>query len=741
MQSEVALHIEHSSNIEESGESQTSISFELSDPDDGDEFVVDIYHDKKYNNLAFQTVAGRSRCVYEDRTIAGEDPKISVVSKPSQFVFPDEKMVFEVEFANLGEHLYSYFLVAQDRSPTGSSLETRLDNGYKLDEFGHEIMLTREETIRKQIFITRGSGYESEPVQLVLKSKCESLIDNIKKKVTVPLSNYVDSNGVASLKWLEPCPSVEWAGELKWNKKFLVNTNSRSPGKLTVKVFNPKAGNGVSFKDMTTTGRLEHIHLLYRRIGEVQWKSAYAFNDLQKLTVIDFAADSTSEDNYGYLALDWTLMGMVSEGKYEIVIESSCADVGGPDEFSNYRTISLPGTIDWTRPEQYGKALPLRHDVIVGEEITVVFTEALDCSYPYSFDMQVMIYAAEQNYILDKDDLFIVCEGRKISFQLDLSIGLDPSWIVGKRFDVELGRIGGGSESSIKDMNGNRMDPLQGNIKFEKRFGDLDLSSASTSFTFSMKDVVCTDETAATQSEDIRTEIASLLGMEDTDSIRVSGDISCHNMDTLIATIELIPENIDDSSRRLQGEGLTSSYTSFERFKQLHENLSDEGSELSMESEGSGSRSRFLESQEEIHDQILIHSVRIIPSASDVEKFKTSPDMVDEEEALLKLISIDAGGTGDGSGLSTSHSDAIRKLELLSDKFEKEKEMLREEKESDMEKLEALEERKLEAMKEEMKWEKEEELKSMKEMFLVQGVIVLIGCSLATLAIVMQMRR
>ena len=39
-----------------------------------------------------------------------------------------------------------------------------------------------------------------------------------------------------------------------------------------------------------------------------------------------------------------------------------------------FRENPILGAIDKTRPRQYGKELPLRNDVIVREEITVVFT-------------------------------------------------------------------------------------------------------------------------------------------------------------------------------------------------------------------------------------------------------------------------------------------------------------------------------------------------------------------------------
>ena len=38
---------------------------------------------------------------------------------------------------------------------------------------------------------------------------------------------------------MKPCPKVEWAGELKRDRYFIVNTNSDDEENLSVTVFNP----------------------------------------------------------------------------------------------------------------------------------------------------------------------------------------------------------------------------------------------------------------------------------------------------------------------------------------------------------------------------------------------------------------------------------------------------------------------------------------------------------------------
>lgn len=175
---EATLHVEHSSSISTKRESETEISFSLGDPDDGDEIVVEIYHDPTYNSFVFETVSGRTRCRWEQGTLRSEDPRIRLLSRPSQFVFPTDDMIFDIEIANVGEHSYSYFLLAQDIDETTSALEMRMDSAIRLDYEGTDIKLYKERPINRQVRVTRGlTGYEFKPVKFALRSACEFAMD------------------------------------------------------------------------------------------------------------------------------------------------------------------------------------------------------------------------------------------------------------------------------------------------------------------------------------------------------------------------------------------------------------------------------------------------------------------------------------------------------------------------------------------------------------------------------------
>jgi hypothetical protein len=648
---------------------------------------------------------------------------------PSQFKFPDEEMVFDIQIAHNGEHVSSNYLLSQDFNDDGGALTTRLDNGMTLGNYGTFMQLVKGEVYHRQVRVKRGpEGFEFPPVELTLKSKCETDM-----KVTVPLYNVVDDDGAQSLKWLEPCPSIEWAGELKRDQSFLVNTLSDDPDFLSVTIFNPEASKkGLKLSDMTDpNGRLNNAYLFYRETGEVTWNNAKN----ETINNVDYALDFVEEDNFGYATLKWNIgAGPLPDGLYEIVVETRCSDVGGPDEFSFSREDAITGVIDLTRPEQYGQPLPYREDVIVGEEILVVFTEPLDCSLPLSFDVQMTVEGLDS--VLDKQDLNVVCEGRTIGIQVDLSVGIEPSQLLGRAFEVEIGQVGDESFGSIKDVNGNPMDPLQGNVQFTRTFGDLDLTSASTSFIFSRRLHGICDEFALGDhlADEMRYVVASTIGLEKVNAI-VAKDLSCQDTRTIVASIEIQPMEESAETEARRGLGSTPyAVTTFDLYRRLKNNIVDESSK--------DVNGRKLA----IGGEIIPRSVRIIPGAGDMVLFETNVNDKEEEELLYHLASL-------STDTELTDADILRKLQNFERNLEKGliEEVKNKEKEDD---LVSLEERltkrrklEMEELSEQRKLEFEEmerrvlkmdgsrNVVDLKDMFMLQGLTFFIGCSIAAISV------
>ena len=117
-----------------------------------------------------------------------------------------------------------------------------------------------------------------------------------------------------------------------------------------------------------------------------------------------------------------------------------------------------------------------------------------------------------------------------------------------------------GSLSSIKDANGNPMDPKMGNIISTNTFAKLDLPGASTSFKFRVNDIVCSDETISGMSSDIESRIASMIGLSSTSRVKVT-ELECLSSDTVLASALVSPqrrstqEDHKNGSLRILSEG------------------------------------------------------------------------------------------------------------------------------------------------------------------------------------------
>ncbi len=216
--------------------------------------------------------------------------------------------------------------------------------------------------------------------------------------VSVSLYNFQEDEDTYWIKFVEPCPKVEWAGELNRDRHFVVNTEADDPSNLKVSVFNPNHGRS-KFHNMTydydPSNRLQNVFLYYRQVGDLHWSKARTEitnedGSAASLT-IDFAAEYAyqEESGYGYSSLKWALANKVPDGTYEIRVETECDQLGGPADMDSYSTPVLSGIIDLTPPEQYGRALPLRDSVLIGEEVVVLFTEPVR---PEAFDLRVTVF-------------------------------------------------------------------------------------------------------------------------------------------------------------------------------------------------------------------------------------------------------------------------------------------------------------------------------------------------------------
>ncbi|GFH43554.1 hypothetical protein CTEN210_00027 [Chaetoceros tenuissimus] len=688
--------ITHEATRTDDESEETSVSFELSDPDIDDEFVVDIYYDEFYGTFIFNTVAGRSKCVWEKGTGRSEDPSLRSYNSASSFIYPNEKMVFEVEMNNLGRTGDSFFYVTQEAS--SRNLDVRIDASRDVDENGHVIQLYRDKPVIKQIIITRGftvrgeEGYEFPEISLTLKSKCEADM-NIRQNtkdgmyVTIPLFNHVDEDGTRKLKWIEPCPKINWIGNLKRDRSFLVNleslqNNVEGHAHVNVEIYNPFASKGKTMKNAFDNGTLKNVLLRYREKGATSWKDiAQAATPSGTLQDMDFLKPEfgIEEDDFGVASLFWRL-DTVPQGNLEIMLETKCeAPSGAPAEVKGFQEEIISGVYDIIRPEQYGtKALPLRNDVLIGEEVVVLFTESIRCSKPYPFRIRVDINGTEYTNLRIGENIQVNCDRNKLGFQLK---NLDFTVIAGKNFTVEISRVEDEARNEIALP-----------IKFAKRFADLDSESASTAFRFLTARSNCVQDEIHKETQNIRNEIASKVGLDTSDRIQIH-DLACHGENEVIADAEILPES---QGRNLKNDG-TLSKNSYELVQVL------QGTKETMRFVNEGSRSLLKE------DSYSVHSIEIIPSARDRELYQSSPEEALEESRLMsynpdketadksETESIHIGNNG-GQELITILKNEGEKMEKVEGEMSTLKRQLEKEKEDE-----------ISALKRELEKEKEDE--------------------------------
>merc|ERR1712038_1044227 len=634
------VHVTHESTKGETDTEQTSIGFVLGDNDRQDEFVVDLFYDDQYGTVIFKTVAGQSKCPHEPNTAAIEDPRMVISSRPSQNVFPDEEMVFELEITNLGVGNFSSFMMYAQHRENEGGLQLMLD-GAPFGESRDIRILNKDTTYKKILTVKRGPlQYEYTTLDLILRSTCDW-----NKEDTEKLWNIQEDEDNFLLKFVEPCPKVEWAGELNRDRHFVVNTNSDDPENLEVIVFNPSHGQSKFHDMLSPAGRLQNVFLYYREVGDLQWSKARTeiTNEdgrVDSLT-IDFAAEYAygKETDYGYSTLKWALANKVPEGTYEIRVDAECDQLGGPADMDLSSTPILSGTIDLTRPEQYGRALPLRESVLVGEQIAVAFTEPVRCE---AFDL--LITVDDIGVELDRNDppIQIVCDGRKVGFQIDPTKINVEDW-VGMSFTVEMGKINTAtieSKSNVFDLNGNAMER---NVKFQKKFANIDLDQASTSFTVTLNNMNhCSNVGSQMCSDEIKDKITTLLILTPNDSNRIEVESVSQASDRSIITARIKMLPADSTGRRLRqskkvskGSVSNANNHAVGLFRELQK---------AVEEEQSKTRRLVVTDTDSLNLDsgtiVGISDMKILPSQPDRKLVQTDPGMVEEEEELYRYATM-----------------------------------------------------------------------------------------------------
>jgi len=532
-------------------------------------------------------------------------------------------MIFKLSMQNRGLWPTTCSLDVQNRD-NADGLKVTLD-GVPLGRKRDFWIPTTDKKYFKTLAIERGPYlYDYPPIDLILKSTCGDLKKIVSEKIY---------NTYPEIKFVEPCPRVEWAGELNRDRDFLVNTKSYDTYNLVVRVFNPNHSTGTFYSTTKPNGaRLESVNLQFRQVGSTDWRVANSNieDDDGNILPVNFSLrDEFSEENkqyYGYEKMKWKLHS--TQGAYEIRIGTQCEIIqDAPNEINHFYAPILSGVIDLTPPKQYGSSLPLRDTVLIGEEINIVFTEALTCTKPYIFDIRLIIDGTSIELGLGDPSLSVTCEGRMIGVQIDPSEqDIDIDLIVGKSFNIKL--------SNVLDINGNGLED-NGFIQVDKKFVPTNLEQSSISFTLTIK--AFKNRKLCKKIDGVVTNdvIASLMGMPASESDRlVLENSKCIDKGNIIAGVKILPKNA--KRRKLRQDILEFSQSSDSPLSMFYnlKTLSEDTNALR--------RARKLTVKAySVDDEkwtFQLSNLKIIPSPSDMEMLKMHPNVAEEEEKLLKTI-------------------------------------------------------------------------------------------------------
>jgi len=367
-----------------------TVSFSLSDPDDGDSFLVDVLIDPTYNTYVFNTVAGSSKCPVEPNTIPREAPAIELVLGPLAPPPANLPAIFQILLKNTAaeEATYNFFI---DAGTNADDLKIVIDGstGGKMVSY----TLAANSAVNAVVEIWRGPLlYKYKDVYVGLKSQCDEDL-----KVRLPLT----------IEFLQPCPVIKFAGTLLESKTFVVN-KSDSIKAIRRNLIPIVASNPESYtRKWAQEPRLQLVEGRYRAKGTQEWYPCLNSSSSPSNFI-------PLESKEGYATLFWDVSRML-DGYYELQLRTKCnassgSDIPGIDE---YTSEVFTGLVDRKSPEQFGATEPKSGKFVPGDYMSVSFDEDIMCSKPFRFSVSLQVAGLDRTF--NEKNMLVICEGRKIT--------------------------------------------------------------------------------------------------------------------------------------------------------------------------------------------------------------------------------------------------------------------------------------------------------------------------------------
>jgi hypothetical protein len=301
--------------------------YHLEDNDVGDFFSVDIKSDRTYGTPVFDLVSGRSSCPWEVGTQHREGVRLEADKYSQAGVDPEGQAVFRLTLANTSqsEEAGEYELAfASSSNPDGAIV---LVNGISISDL-EPFAIPAFSSVDVTMTVRRGPfAFSYENLQVVLRSLCDPQITDV-----IDLSVFFDSN--CSPLTLDT-PADKW----------VINKSSDNSMEASVSGYDLETTNEIAFQ--------------YRKDGSGSWQNAHS---IDQAALVDYA------DGYSY---PWNVKGL-ADGYYEYRAVLDCLDG------ILYSSV-VRGQIDRVSPMVYNVPEPFDTIYSAGDEISVEFTERIDC--------------------------------------------------------------------------------------------------------------------------------------------------------------------------------------------------------------------------------------------------------------------------------------------------------------------------------------------------------------------------
>lgn len=354
-----------------------NVGYTLNDKDLGDFFSIDIKRDKVYGTPAFKLVSGTSSCPHEDGTQQRDMPEIAVLNPNVQNVPINSQATLTVKMSNFSEsqETRTYAVIIDPNSNLEGAV-VRL-SGQVITQGPATFTIPANSDVFATLSVEAGPvSVDYNNLKLIIYSPCD---ESISDETTFNVGFQSSCSDITLFT-----PSNNW----------LVNDGSD-----TLRI----TYGGYNVNDTS----LLQVGLEIRRTG-LGWTSiASSIISRTQLT----------QNGLPYYAIDLDL-GSMADGPYEIRAYADCASAG-----TRSYSVPLSGVIDRTSITLLGTPSPSDGTLNINEEVSVSFSEDIDCSH--FFNLQSLVpYAVKLERTDNGDDIpfTYVCSGDKIVYTIADSV-------------------------------------------------------------------------------------------------------------------------------------------------------------------------------------------------------------------------------------------------------------------------------------------------------------------------------